>query len=273
MITFKETLAKTLYDLENDLNYDYSLISVEAVRELQKKFQEAKIRFKLQRKLTTEDEVYYAKNIKCYILAKINFYQKMYKILMNKPPSSKEELKHYYLKEHFKVKKQLIKFSSYQQYYLVNEKDLDKIFFRNVLKTFNIDGTIIKKKQANHFFLNFYIDIKVLYYLRTALKRKIKSFDINNDFKGHQLNWTASKTDLIELIYALNSTGVFNNGKAAIKEIVNVFQSTFSVDLIQHNRVFYAIKLRKTNKTKYIDQLREQLINKINSTDYELFTE
>lgn len=85
------------------------------------------------------------------------------------------------------------------------------------------------------------------------------------------IKWTASKSDLIESIYALHSAGVFNNGKADIKEIAQYFEQTFDIDLGQNNRVFYDIRARKNNKTKFLDIIREALIKRIKNTDNELF--
>lgn len=42
------------------------------------------------------------------------------------------------------------------------------------------------------------------------------------------LEWTASKTSLTELVYALYSKGVFNSGDADIKLIARTFEGTFN---------------------------------------------
>jgi len=61
------------------------------------------------------------------------------------------------------------------------------------------------------------------------------NMDITTTFKAfhehHNLYWTATKTDLIELIYALHSSGAINNGNVDIKDIALAFQEFFDVDL------------------------------------------
>jgi len=42
-----------------------------------------------------------------------------------------------------------------------------------------------------------------------------------------KLDWTSSKTAMIELIYALHSQGVFDNGNADIKVIAKTFERAF----------------------------------------------
>ena len=69
---------------------------------------------------------------------------------------------------------------------------------------------------------------------------------------GH-LQWTASKTALVELIYALQSGGVYNNGQMEIKEIAETFQHVFKVDLGNYYHVFNEIRLRKKNRTSLLD--------------------
>ena len=41
-----------------------------------------------------------------------------------------------------------------------------------------------------------------------------------------KLTWTGSKVALIELIYALHTEGVFNNGAADLKNIAEYFEHT-----------------------------------------------
>ncbi len=113
--------------------------------------------------------------------------------------------------------------------------------------------------------------------LRHYLEKKIKGYGSRSKknpqavLPASVLKWTTSKTDLIELIYALHASGTFNNGKADIKEIAEYFQHIFNVELGQYNRVFYDIRARKINKTKLLDNLKENLIRRIKETDNELF--
>lgn len=78
------------------------------------------------------------------------------------------------------------------------------------------------------------------------------------------LIWTGAKTDLIELIYALQSTEVFNNGKADIKHIASAFQAAFNIDLGNYYRVFQDIRVRKTG-LNFLDKVKSRLTVRINS--------
>jgi len=56
------------------------------------------------------------------------------------------------------------------------------------------------------------------------------------------LNWTASKTALTELIYALYSHGVFHNGNTDIKLIAKAFEDAFNIDLGNFYHTFMELK-------------------------------
>jgi RteC protein len=79
--------------------------------------------------------------------------------------------------------------------------------------------------------------------------------------------WTASKANLIELIYALQSAGVFNNGQIGIKRIAEVFENLFQIDLGNYYHVFNEMRLRKKNRTSLLDHLKEKIIQKMDTMD------
>jgi len=77
-----------------------------------------------------------------------------------------------------------------------------------------------------------------------------------------KLQWTLSKTALIELIYALHAQGVFDNGKIDIKVIANEFETVFGIDLGDFYHTYLELRNRKNNRTKFLDMLREALLRK-----------
>jgi hypothetical protein len=81
-----------------------------------------------------------------------------------------------------------------------------------------------------------------------------------SDVSFNTLQWTAQKVALVELIYALHAAGVFNYGKTDVKQIVNCFETMFSIDLGNYARVFSEIRIRKKAPTNFIDHLRERLV-------------
>ena len=70
----------------------------------------------------------------------------------------------------------------------------------------------------------------------------------------------------MELIYAAQATGCFNNGKADIKELAIYFARVFNIDLGDFYRNFLEIKNRQ-NPTKFLELLKDNLIKKIEQQD------
>ncbi|WP_335965515.1 RteC domain-containing protein [Galbibacter sp. PAP.153] len=106
------------------------------------------------------------------------------------------------------------------------------------------------------------------------LKREIDKLENNGNYSSLRLlqsktkiTWTAHKIYLIELIYALHSTDVINNGTVDIKDIAYFVEKTFKVDLGDYYRAFLEIRMRKNGRTKFLDILKKQLTKRMDDTD------
>lgn len=78
-----------------------------------------------------------------------------------------------------------------------------------------------------------------------------------------RLQCTASTANIVELGYALHLTGFFNQGKTTVKEIMTFLSETLGVDLQQYYHSFLQIRERKANVTKYLDELKANLLRYI----------
>jgi hypothetical protein len=72
------------------------------------------------------------------------------------------------------------------------------------------------------------------------------------------LKWTARKTDLIELLYALDAAGCFNDGNASLNQIATCFENVFNIDLSHFPRDFYEMRIR-LDQMPFIDKLKNLL--------------
>ena len=81
------------------------------------------------------------------------------------------------------------------------------------------------------------------------------------------LTWTAPKAALIELAYALESSGVFNFGRTDVKQVVRTLESCFNMKLGNFYRVFQGQRIRKKSRTSFLDALKENLIRRMDETD------
>lgn len=79
------------------------------------------------------------------------------------------------------------------------------------------------------------------------------------------LEWTASKTSLVELIYALQASNAINNGNEDIKAIAQAFEQLFDLTLDNIYKTYSEIKIRKKNRSTFLNKLITRFQDKINS--------
>lgn len=218
----------------------------------------------------TEEEIYFFKHQKPIIVSKLIYYNSIYKIETKKPYGGDKTIKKYLNNELAKLKRFFDNNLDFYKYYRTNSTYLDhKYFLRGkhdiklCLDTFYF--------EADHSFSTSH-DYKVAKIIANDLIQVYLEYqmNINNQKKvsdNSSLNWTGSKTALTELIYAMYSQGVFNNGNADIKFIAKTFQTVFDVDLGDFYHTFLELKSRKINRTKFIDSLREALIRRMDEQD------
>lgn len=223
--------------------------------------------------ITISDEITFFKEMKPQILGLLLYFNKIHNIQLKYPIGSNETQSEYYDKE---LKKLTLFFEQnldFHQYYRANSTYLDEQYF--VRKKFNHHLCV----DSIHYILDRSFstgyDYKVAKIicnemLRIYLNKKKHSLEKQIVIKKNRellsltnLKWTGSKIDAIELGYALQSSGVINNGNIDIKEIMNFIEVNLDVDLGDYYRAYIAIKGRKKDKTPFINKLLDNLIRKI----------
>jgi hypothetical protein len=81
------------------------------------------------------------------------------------------------------------------------------------------------------------------------------------------LHCTASGTDVVELGYALHAAGFFNDGKASLMDIMTLLSAVCGKDLQYYSRIFFQIRERKGNLTKYLDELKTGFIRYVDQLE------
>lgn len=223
-----------------------------------------------------DEEILFFKEIKPQFTSKIIYYNTILKIEMKKPNGGNRILKKYYNKELIKLKSFFDNELEFYKYYRSGNSYLDyKYFLRGKFD--------IKLSLDNYYFeadISFSTshDFKVAKILANDLIQlyiENKLIMIDNKEIGEKsqrkpnvkMTWTAPKVSLIELLYALHTEGVFNNGAADLKEIAEYFEHIFDIDLGQYRRAFLEIRARKNDKTKFISTLNEALLKRMENSD------
>lgn len=231
------------------------------------------IKYKFQDK---NEEIEFFRNIKPMFAGKLIYYNEIYTIETNKPYGSKKTLRKYYNTELLKLKTFFDENQEFYRYYRTNNRCLDKKYF--IRGKYDIKLTLDSFYfQADQSFSTSH-DYKLAKIMandliKTNLESEIVKLENNREqmqsapLPSKNQKWTGSKVELIELIYALQTEGVLNNGTSGLKEIISFFESTFEIDLGQFHRVFLEIRNRKTERTKFLNTLKNKLIIRMDEAD------
>lgn len=221
------------------------------------------------------EEIHFFKEIKPQFTSKLYYYNTILRIETQKPIGANEVLKNYYQLEQSRIKAFFDNNLDFYKYYRFRNNYLDEKYFlrgnfdiKNNLVDFFIEldpkfSTSHDNKVANiiaNDLLLIYIDKKIL---------NIENNNQNHTQRNHnaKMTWTGSKVAITELIYALQTEGVINNGNASLKDIAEFFEEIFNIDLGQYRRNFLEIKTRKEEKTKFLNSLANSLNKRISETD------
>jgi hypothetical protein len=225
---------------------------------------------------TQTEEILFFKEIKPQFTSKLIYFNMVYKIEMKRPNGGNRVLKKYYNNELLKLKAFFDNELDFYQYYRSGNSFLDyKYFIRGKFDIklaldsyyFETDTTFstshdfkVAKILAN--------DLIQLYLENQLLMIDNKDNSEKSQRKPNmKMTWTGSKVALVELMYALHTEGVFNNGAADLKDIAEYFEHIFEIDLGQYRRAFLEIRARKSDKTKFIITLNEVLLKRMENSD------
>ncbi|MCE8179234.1 MULTISPECIES: RteC domain-containing protein [Bacteroidales] len=83
-----------------------------------------------------------------------------------------------------------------------------------------------------------------------------------------KLRWTGRATDLVELLYALDTYGCINDGEIGIEELADAFSEILGVEIKNCYNVYMNMKHRKDDsRTYFLDELREKMNKRMVESD------
>lgn len=268
-ITYNKISQKLEREIrELEIEYDCSIQRIENVIQLIIQTLSDLKKFVLKQGFKNADEeIYFFKHQKPVIVAKLIYYNAVYKIETKKPNGAKA-IKKYLNEELRKLKRYFDNNLEFYKYYRTNNTFIDdKLFIRGKYDIKLSLDTIYFETDHRFSTSHDYKAAKIIandqiqIYIEDQLNNNNQKKPSNN----FALNWAESKTALTELIYALHSQGAFGN--ADIIAIAKTFESTFNISLGDFYHTFMELKARKINPTKFLDSLRDALIRKMDEED------
>jgi hypothetical protein len=272
--------------LLNKLNEQLNFIDLEIDDQIKKSEQAITIILKSineLKKVTTKsnfkaeaEEIQFFKEIKPQFTSKLIYFNRVYKIEMKKPNGGNRVLKKYYNNELLKLKAFFDNELEFYQYFRSGSTYLDfKYFFRGkfdiklVLDSYYFETDTSFATSHDFKVATILANDLIELYIENQLIMLENKENTEKSQRKHnvKMTWTGSKVALVELMYALHTEGVFNNGAADLKEIAEYFEHIFDIDLGQYRRVFLEIRARKSDKTKFITTINEQLLKRMVDSD------
>lgn len=219
----------------------------------------------------TKDEINFFKNIKPKFLSTLIYYRKMFDIQSKLPVALPVDVTAYYLNELRNIKGFMESNTELLTYYRSGSSLLDEIYF--VRQTPDLWLTLNTEEEFEPDSFNTSYDhklSKLLAYERVGgfLLEVLKEPNAEEKTGSrNRVTWTASKAGLIELMYALQTSGACNSGTIDVKDMAGHFERLFNVKLGNFYRTFQEIRIRKISRTSFLDQLKENLVKRMDDSD------
>jgi hypothetical protein len=217
------------------------------------------------RKYTFKDgkeEIEFFKTIKPVFASQHHYYNEVFDLSLNEPIVESTGKRAFHLSALNRLTEYTIVNREFYHYCLSNSSHLDDTYFRrkpNEIKNVDIDTLFTTEYDG---VLSTFLANQLL---KEYLIRKLS--DETSQTLAPSLTWTGTKAALIELIYALQSADVINKGKSHIREIATGFEKLFQINLGNYSRQFQDIRIRKTGKTNFIDELKHSLEQRMDESD------
>ncbi len=216
------------------------------------------------------EEINFFRNIKPYILSKLIYHNKIFRIQTACPVDGGKMYTSYFSEQLQELRQEYqehIYNSDFYRYYRSGRTDRDETYFRLGNINFH-DGLNSFVFEIDPLFSTYY-DNKVARIianelLYTYILQKISDDNIAGslsarDIPSDAIHWTDSKNTLIELIYALYANGSLSYGKVGIRKISLVLERLFQITLRDLHNSFHRMKDRTGSRTAFLDQLKSSL--------------
>lgn len=208
-----------------------------------------------------QEEIYFFKNIKPKFVSVLLFHNELFEIEMSKP-LEKECIVRHYMEGLHKGQAFVNANMEYYRYYHLGSTYLDSKYFLSDRNNETGYDVIYDSRFCTPFD-NKFCSLQAYELLKDHLTRAIDKLTNPCEPDITALQWTAPKISLIELMYALQESGVFNKAATDVKMIATYFEKVFNVELGNYYRTIQDMRHRKNGKTTFLNELKSKLGEKL----------
>lgn len=217
------------------------------------------------------DEIDFFRNKKPLISSKLIYFNAMLQMESGKPIGDKKCLKAYYRSQLQQLERYFYENIEFYRYYRSGQRDFDHLYFkRGVTSAFFFQNPIYLEQDGRFSTSHDYKVAHILAndLLQAYLEEALLQLEADAPATLPKVRWTGSKVALVELIYALQAEGVLNHGEVLLKDLAQVFERMFQIELGHIPRLYLEIRERKAVQTKFMDQLTQSLARRLREADY-----
>jgi hypothetical protein len=218
------------------------------------------------------EEIRFFKTTKPKFIAIYIYYSKVLSIEASKPYADPEVLKNYYENERQSLLHFYRENKEFITYYRRKSTYLDKKYFVRFKFDFKLKlspelYSYDEEFSTSHDHLVSQILANDM--LEQFLSGKINSGDNRESAveSAKRVEWTAPKVALTELLYALHLTKCFNGGQSDLAEIFRWAESSMNVNLGNFHKTLAELRLRKTDRSKFLSLLQQNFNQYLNDLD------
>lgn len=213
-----------------------------------------------------QEEIFFFKNIKPKFVSLLLFHNELFEIEVSKPLEKEGKIKHY-LDALQKGQAFINANMEYYKYFHLGSTYLDSKYFLSD-RNHETGHDVIYDARFCTPYDNKFCLLQCYELMKEHLTRAIEKLNSSEETIVAALQWTAPKISLIELMYALQVSGVFNKSTTDVKMIAHYFEKIFNVDLGNYYRTYKDIQHRKTGKTVFLDELKSRLGERLGEVTY-----
>lgn len=218
-----------------------------------------------------QEEIHFFKSLKPQLTSRLLYFHKVYLFEARRPQGGDSALRTFVEEEFAKIRHFFLNNRDFYQYYRTGDCSLDDHYFvrgKHIIK--NIDDSNLLLSDGAFSTSHDHKVARLLAYegFESYLQRVLAPPSSPSVMRHRiPLKWTGPKIALVELVYALHSAGCVMDGKADLTAISSALETTFDVSLGQVSRMFIDLRARKTDRTRFLDELKEVLLERMEEAD------
>lgn len=220
---------------------------------------------------TPPDEIEFFKHLKPLFSTQLIYHSELYHLGLRTPQGSKRQIEDFFMDEYDRINLFFGLHIDFFKYYKAQATNLDHLYFvrGNINQSIALHYAEFDDNFSTGYDLliaRFRANDLLSDYLTKAIERITDNPNIKARLNS-EFTWTAPIVAFAEFIMALDAHAVFNNAPVGIGKLCVFFAPIFNLDPINIHKKAEEIRIRKKNRTVFLDALKNSLIRKMELDD------